>query len=352
MQNLAKERIKDFQRFLKQCDLDGYICLSQIENQYFSGLELWAEEAVFLITQRKAYCFTYAMITPLLSTVTDFIVIKEIKGDMLAAALEWAVKTKMMRLAFDPTMADFERGEKLAQAGLSRLHGVVSEMRKAKYPDEAACVAKACQIAADAFNEIKPYIKTGVTEGEITSKLSAAMIAKGADTVAFNMVCFGEHSARPHHRDPLGKRKLKNNEAVLIDFGCFYRGYCSDMTRSWWHGKKEPAEYAKIWHIVHMAKEAASGLLKAGVPAAEIDKTARSIIEDAGYGKYFIHSTGHGIGLSVHEGPALRSASVDILEENFVVTVEPGIYLPGKYGVRLEDSYLVTATGTKNLTKN
>ncbi|MBO7238486.1 MAG: M24 family metallopeptidase, partial [Elusimicrobiaceae bacterium] len=140
------------------------------------------------------------------------------------------------------------------------------------------------------------------------------------------------------------------NEAVLMDFGCFYQGYCSDMTRSWWHGNKEPAEYTKIWHIVQMAKEATVGLLRAGLPVAQVDKAAREVIEDGGYGKYFIHSTGHAIGLEVHEAPIERPNTPGELEENFVVTVEPGIYLPGKYGVRLEDSYLVTRIGSKNLT--
>jgi len=123
------------------------------------------------------------------------------------------------------------------------------------------------------------------------------------------------------------------------------------MTRSWWHGDKEPAEYHKIWHMVSMAKEAAAGILKAGLPVAEVDKAARAVIEDGGYGKHFIHTTGHGIGLEVHEAPIERSSAVGELEENFVVTVEPGIYLAGKYGVRLEDSYLVTKTGSKNLTQ-
>ncbi|HJD19867.1 MAG TPA: M24 family metallopeptidase, partial [Candidatus Avelusimicrobium excrementipullorum] len=128
-------------------------------------------------------------------------------------------------------------------------------------------------------------------------------------------------------------------------------GYCSDITRSWWHGDKEPAEYTKIWHIVSMAKQAADGLLRADLPVAEVDKAARDVIEDAGYGKYYIHTTGHGIGLEVHESPIERKGAVGELEENFIVTVEPGIYLPGKFGVRLEDSYLVTKTGSKNLTQ-
>ncbi len=350
MKNLAKQRVKDFQRILKNAGLDGYICVSALEMRYFTGLDLMDGEAVFLLTAKKAHCLTKEMILPKMQPVKDFISLHNVAGDMLAAALDLAVGHKLTRLAFDPQSIDFVRGEKLAEAGLTRLEGIVAEMRKAKYEDEVALMKKSCQIAAQAFAEVKPQIKTGMSEEEVRVLMALAMLKRGADSVPFNIVCFGENCADPHH-EPSSKRKLKKNDAVLMDFGCFYKGYCSDMTRSWWHGDKEPAEYHKIWHMVSMAKEAAAGMLKAGLPVAEVDKAARAVIEDGGYGKHFIHTTGHGIGLEVHEAPIERSSAVGELEENFVVTVEPGIYLAGKYGVRLEDSYLVTKTGSKNLTQ-
>ncbi len=350
MENLAKQRVQDFQKVLKNADVQGYVCVSALEMRYFTGIELMDGEAVFLFTQRKAYCLTKTMILPKMQSVKDFISLQDVSGDMLAAALELALKLKLTHLAFDPQSIDFVRGEKLAQAGLMRMEGVVAEMRKAKYEDEIRLMKKTCQIAAQAFEEVKPQIKTGMSEEDVRVLIAMAMLKRGADSVPFNIVCFGENCADPHH-EPSAKRKLKKNDAILMDFGCYYKGYCSDMTRSWWHGDKEPAEYHKIWHIVSMAKEAAVGMLKAGLPVAEIDKAARAVIEDSGYGKYFIHSTGHGIGLEVHESPIERSNTVGEIEENFVITVEPGIYLDGKYGVRLEDSYLVTKTGSKNLTQ-
>ena len=350
MQNLAKQRVRDFQKVLKNANVQGYICVSALEMRYFTGLDLMDGEAVFLITPRKAYCLTKEMILPKMQPVKDFISLKNVAGDMLAAALDLAVKNKLTQLAFDPQTIDFVRGEKLAQAGLMRMEGVIGEMRKAKYEDEVSLMKKSCQIAAQAFAEVKPQIKTGMSEEDVRVLMAVAMLKRGADSIPFNIVCFGENCADPHH-EPSAKRKLKKNDAVLMDFGCFYKGYCSDMTRSWWHGDKEPAEYQKIWHIVAMAKEAAAGILKAGLPICEVDKAARGVIEDSGYGKYFIHTTGHGIGLEVHESPIERSTTVGELEENFVVTVEPGIYLSGKYGVRLEDSYLVGKTGAKNLTQ-
>ena len=351
MKNLSAQRLKDFQKFLKNAQLDGYLCLSALELRYFSGIEIDTEEAVFLLTPRKAYCLTKKMIVPKMAPAAGFFTVQAVAGDMLGAALELAVEKKLTRLAFDPQTADFARGEQLARAGLCRLEGGVAEMRKVKYADEMDLVKKACRIAAEAFNEVKPQIKTGMSEEDVRVLMAVAMLKRGADSVPFNIVCFGENCADSHHT-PSAKRKLKKNDAILMDFGCFYKGYCSDITRSWWHGDKEPAEYTKIWHIVAMAKEAAAGLLRAGLPVAQVDKAARDVIEDAGYGPYYIHTTGHSIGLEVHEAPTERAGAVGKLEENYVVTVEPGIYLPGKFGVRLEDSYQVTHTGSKNLTKN
>lgn len=350
MKNLAQQRLKDFQKLIKNAGLDGYLCVSPLEMRYFTGLEIFDGEAVFLVTPRRTYCLTKTMMLAKIKAVSDFVVLKDVAGDMLAAALELALKNKWTKLGFDPATFDFLRGEKLAQAGLIRVEGLVGEMRKSKYEDEIALLQKSCRIAAEAFKEVKPQIKTGMSEEDVRILIAMAMMKRGAESIPFNIVCFGENCADAHHM-PSSKRKLKKNDAVLMDFGCFYKGYCSDMTRSWWHGDKEPAEYRKIWHIVSMAKEAAEGLLKDGLPVAELDKTTRGIIEDSGYGKQFIHSTGHGIGLEVHESPIERSNTIGELEENFVVTVEPGIYLEGKYGVRLEDSYLVTKTGAKNLTK-
>lgn len=350
MKNLSFQRLKDFQKLLKNAQLDGYICMSTLELRYFSGVDVDAEEAVFLLTPRKAYCLTKEMIVPKMAPAADFMTVKAVQGDMLGAALDLAAKNKLTRLAFDPQTADFARGEKLSRAGLCRLEGGTAEMRKVKYEDEVALIETSCRIAAEAFEEVKPQIKTGMSEEDVRVLMALAMIKRGADSVPFNIVCFGENCADCHHT-PSAKRKLKKNDAVLMDFGCFYQGYCSDITRSWWHGDKEPAEYTKIWHIVSMAKQAADGLLRADLPVAEVDKAARDVIEDAGYGKYYIHTTGHGIGLEVHEAPIERKGAVGELEENFIVTVEPGIYLPGKFGVRLEDSYLVTKTGSKNLTQ-
>ncbi|MBO7191361.1 MAG: aminopeptidase P family protein [Elusimicrobiaceae bacterium] len=351
IKNLSARRMNLFRRVLKDAKLDAYITVSTIEQRYLSGIDLSAGEAVFLITPAKAYCVTKKLIVSKMVPAKSFLKTEDAPfGTMLAGALEKVKKMKLKRVAFDPDQVDFQTGETLAKAGFVRAEGLVGEMRKAKDADEVAKLRKACKIAFDSFTEVKPKIKTGMTEEEVRILMAIAMHKRGADSVPFNIVCFGENTADAHHT-PSKTRKLKKSEAILMDFGCFYEGYTSDMTRSWWHGDKVPAQYTKIWNIVDKARRAGMGVLRAGVTAGAVDKAARDVIEAAGYGKEFFHTTGHGIGLVVHDAPILRSGSAAEIPENAVVTVEPGIYFAGKWGIRLEDSFLVTKTGSKKLTQ-
>ena len=350
-QNLSAKRMQALRRVLKDAQLGGYITVSPVEQRYLSGIELSAGEAVFLITPAKAYCITKKLIASKMTPARSFLKTEDVPfGTMLAGALDKAKKLHLKRIAFDPDQVDFHTGETLTQFGCVRADGLISEMRKAKYSDEAAKLRKACKIAWEAFNKVKPKIKTGMTEEDVRILMATAMFKRGADSVPFNIVCFGQNTADAHHT-PSKTRKLKKNEAILMDFGCFYEGYTSDMTRSWWHGDKVSAQYTKIWNIVDKARQAGINALRAGVTAGSVDKAARDVIENAGYGKEFFHTTGHGIGLVVHDAPILRSGSAAEIPEQAVVTVEPGIYFAGKWGIRLEDSFLVTKTGAKKLTQ-
>ena len=350
-QNLASLRMADFRRVLKQAGLDGYLTVSPLEQRYVSGIELSAGEAVFVMTPKKAYCVTKKLIVSKMAPAAKFLKTQDVPyGSMLQGALDLIKKMGLKRVAFDPALVGFEEGQTLTKAGLVRAEGLIGEMRRAKYPDEVAKLRKACQIAAQAFEEVKPQIKTGITEEDVRILMAVAMTRRGANSIPFNIICFGENTADAHHT-PSKTRKLKKGEAVLMDFGCFYEGYTSDMTRSWWHGGKEPAEYTKIWKIVESAYSAGVKSLKPGVASGEVDKATRDVIEAAGYGKEFFHTTGHGIGLVVHDAPILRAGTPDVLPENSVVTIEPGIYFAGKWGIRLEDSFLVTRKGAKKLTQ-
>lgn len=351
-QSLAKQRMSDLRHTLKQAGLGGYVTLSSLEQRYLSGVDLSEGEAVFVITPSQAYCITKKLIVAKMAPAVKFMRVVDVPfGGMVDGALALIKQKKLSRVAFDPAQVGLETGELFLKHKLVRTVSLVGEMRRQKYADELAHLKKACQIAAAAFDEVKPQIKTGMTEEQVRVLIALAMIKRGAESIPFNIVCFGENTADAHHT-PSKTRKLKKNEAVLMDFGCFYEGYTSDMTRSWWHGDKEPAAYTQIWNIVANAHAASVKILRAGVLAGEIDKAARTVIEQAGYGKEFFHTTGHGIGLQEHDLPILRSGAPDVIDENFVVTVEPGIYFDGRWGIRLEDSYLVTKTGSKKLTKH
>ncbi len=350
-QNLSAQRMCLLRRVLKDAGLDGYLTVSVVEQRYLTGIELAAGEAVFLITPKQAYCITKKLIVSKMAPARSFLKTEDVPfGTMLAGALAKVKKLGLRRVAFDPGQVDFQTGEALTKAKFVRAEGLVGEMRKSKDADEVAKLRKACKIAWESFTEVQPQIKTGMTEEDVRILMAVAMTKRGADSVPFNIVCFGANTADAHHM-PSKTRKLKNNEAVLMDFGCFYEGYTSDMTRSWWHGAAAPEAYQKIWNIVDKARRAGIKTLRAGVSAGAVDKAARDVIEDAGYGKEFFHTTGHGIGLVVHDAPILRSGSAAVIPENAVVTVEPGIYFAGKWGIRLEDSFLVTKTGSKKLTQ-
>lgn len=351
MQNLSSARMIRLRRLVKQAGLDGYLTVSAMEQRYLSGIELSDGEAVFLITPQKAYCITKELIVSKMTPARAFLKTEAVPfGTMLAGAVEKADKMGLKKVAFDPSFVDLAAGEILLKAGFERKEGFVTQLRMGKDDDEVAKLRKACKIAWESFNEVKPKIKTGMTEEEVRILMAVAMHKRGADSVPFNIVCFGENTADAHHT-PSKTRKLKKNEAVLMDFGCFYEGYTSDMTRSWWHGPVVPAQYTKIWNLVDKARRAGINVLRAGVTAGAVDKAARDVIAAAGYGKEFFHTTGHGIGLVVHDAPILRSGSKAVLPPNAVVTVEPGIYFAGKWGIRLEDSFLVTKTGSKKLTQ-
>lgn len=351
-QHLAMQRMRDLRLGLQKAGVGGYITVSCLEQRYLSGVALSGQEAVFVITSKQAYCITKKLLVAKLLPACRFLKIKEVPfGGLIEGALELIKQKNLQHVTFDPALVDFETGRRFLQRKLLPTASLVGQMRRRKYADEVTYLKKACRIASAAFKEVKPRIKTGMTEEEVRVLMALAMIKRGAESIPFNIVCFGENTADAHHT-PSDTRRLKKNEAVLMDFGCFYKGYTSDMTRSWWHGDKEPADYTRIWQIVNKARQAGVKALRAGVKAGTIDKAARDVIHKAGYAREFFHTTGHGIGLEEHDLPILRKGAQDALEDNFVVTVEPGIYFDRRWGIRLEDSFLVTKTGSKKLTQN
>jgi len=229
---------------------------------------------------------------------------------------------------------------------------LVEALREKKAPPEAARVEAAAAIADAAFARVAHLVHERPTEASLALALDTEMRQLGAEGCAFEtIVAAGPNAAEPHHR-PSGRR-VEPGDLVVLDFGARVDGYCSDMTRSVWAGPERAgrsAELAKAYAVVLASQEAGLAALGDGVPAAAVDRACREVVEAAGWGEQFVHGTGHGVGLDIHEAPALAATSEDILGSGHVVTVEPGVYLPGLGGVRIEDTVAVREDGGRVLT--
>ena len=254
------------------------------------------------------------------------------------------------RLGFESesvTYRDWERFSDLAGT-LVPLRDEVGKLRWVKDEEELALIAEAQRITDEGFAAIIERFSEGMTEKQMARALEWEMLERGATGLAFETIAaFGEQSAEPHHEPT--DRALRRGDVVKLDFGALFEGYHSDMTRTVAFGEP-PAQLREVYEVVRQAQQTGVDAVKAGVSGQDPDKAAREVIEAAGYGDAFTHSLGHGVGLEIHEGPTLtssESAKDEFLPVNTVVTVEPGVYLAGVGGVRIEDMVIVTEDGCR-----
>lgn len=227
--------------------------------------------------------------------------------------------------------------------------GIVEELRRVKDEGEVARMRRAAACADAALEAVKPMLLAGAAERDIAIALDHEMRHEGADAPSFDtIVASGPNAAKPHARP--SPRPVESGELVVIDFGARVDGYCSDMTRTLCVGEPQSAELVRMVEVVAASQRAGVAAVRAGVACAEVDRACRAVIEAAGWGDAFVHGTGHGVGLDIHEHPAVSSVSGDTLAAGFVVTVEPGVYLPGTGGVRIEDTVVVTQDGSYPIT--
>jgi Xaa-Pro dipeptidase len=221
---------------------------------------------------------------------------------------------------------------------------VLSGLRLRKDPPEVEAMRRAVKIAQEALEATIPLIKIGMTEKELSAELVVQLLKHGSEPeLPFAPIVSGGPNGANPHASPT-ERKLQAGDLLVVDWGATYDGYISDLTRTFAVGEVDD-EYQKIHKIVQEANAAGRAAAKPGVPCADVDKAAREVIEKAGYGVYFTHRTGHGIGMEGHEEPYMRGDNMQLLEPGMAFTVEPGIYLPNRNGVRIEDNVVITETG-------
>ena len=246
------------------------------------------------------------------------------------------------------TVAEFNLYEKNLDAKFVPMHKAISAFRCIKEEWELTLMRKAQDITDAAFAEICTKIKAGMTEKEVCAELIYCLLKNGADGLAFDpIVVSGPNTSMPHGVP--GDRKLQAGDFITMDFGAAYKGYCSDMTRTVALGFATE-EMEKVYNTVLKAQCAAIEATKAGVKGKDVDAVARDIIRDAGYGEYFGHGYGHSLGLEVHEAPTCSPAGETVMEVGVVSSAEPGIYLPGKFGVRIEDVVIFREGGCEDIT--
>lgn len=321
--------------------------------RYLTDLDL--EDSWLLVTEREVWVLTdprFAQTVEETRPQARAVVRRGPMADALASAVGEAGVKELAFQADALTVAQHEalRGKlKEAQVGatLKPTRGWLLELRSVKDAHELRLIRRALALQEQAFQQLMNQVRPGMSEAEVATLLEYNMRWIGADGVSFpTIVAIGANGSLPHHRP--GKTRVKANTPILIDCGARAGGYCSDLTRvvSLTGFSQKLTE---VYHVVLEAQRAGIEAIAPGKPLKEVDAAARKVIEDAGYGERFAHGLGHGIGLEIHEQPTLSSRSEGELKEGQVVTVEPGVYLPGVGGIRIEDDVLVTARGHRKL---
>ncbi|MEW6065416.1 peptidase M24 [Desulforamulus profundi] len=348
--------IKRLEQLRRQMSQKGipYLLITKPENRlYLSGFT--GTTGVLLIGQETAdFLADFRYVEQVKQQSPRFNVVKIEQGSAFGTASEVLRKYKSEKLFFEEehlTVKQYhELKEQLRDIGLAPGSGLVEELRMIKDEREISAIRRAMEIGDKAFAHILKYVKPGISERELALELEFFMRRQGATGVAFETImASGLRSALPH--GVASDRQLQFGDLLTMDFGAVYQGYNSDMTRTVVLGEPDEKQQ-EIYSIVLAAQLAGLAAVREGVTAREVDEAARQVITDRGYGEYFGHGTGHGVGLAIHERPRVAAKDETVLKAGMVVTVEPGIYLPGWGGVRIEDSVLVTGEGCEILTSS
>ena len=335
-------RLNNLRKRLQGQEVDALMVSSPENRRYLSGFS--GSAGYLLISQDDAVLATdFRYVEQAGRQAPDF------RVERIAGAAEWLLKIAsdlgVKRVGFESqaitvaTHSSFKKAIEAAESShrleLVPTTEIVERLRAIKDADELSLLTRAVEIADEAMDQVAPTIEPGLTEQEVAWELEKSMRERGAEKLAFDIIVgAGPNGALPHHR--ADDQAIQKGEAVVIDMGATYEGYCSDLTRTIFVGKPDDT-FNRVYDIVLRAQLEAEERVTAGMTGREVDSIARDVIAAAGYGDNFGHSLGHGVGLAVHEYPTVGSKSEEPLEDGMVFTIEPGIYLSGWGGVRIED---------------
>jgi Xaa-Pro aminopeptidase len=356
---IYKNRIKNLKLGLKDCNLDNYLVLKYENIYYLTSFYGKDSNSVLLISEEKSYLsvnFIYYEEAKRSCSSLDIEVILY-KKNRFERLIELFSSLKASTIGVEGDQLDYISYSKISDQfrssgkRITGKKGIVEKLRLIKDSGEIENIKRSCRITDKAFENISNFSKEhicGYSELEVGIEIERLMIAEGGDRRSFDfIIASGTGSSMPHYIT--GHKKL-NNGLLLMDFGTFYNNYCSDMTRTLIIGNGPLNDkLKKIYHIVLMAQEKAIEACKEGLTCGELDDKARKYINSRGYREEFGHGLGHGVGLEVHESPRVDKNNNTILKENMVITIEPGIYVPGFGGIRIEDMLLVKKNGCENL---
>jgi len=343
-------RIANVRADMKSRKLDAYLVENRMDQYWLTGFT--GEDGAVLLTQRQVILLTDGRFDEAAEREAPFarkVLRKKRTPDETAKEVR---RARVQRLGFNPdhqTVRTHAELRKCVQpVKLAATSGLILDQRILKDAGEVEATRRAIRVAEEAFTELLAWIRPGVTEREIAARLEYEMANRGASGPSFpTIVACGSNSSLPHYEP--GDRRTEPGVPILIDWGARVDWYCSDLTRMVWVGTVPP-RFREIYGIALEAHDRAIAAIRPGLRAKEIDKVARDHITKAGYGAQFNHSLGHGLGLDIHEAPWVRKIGEEVLKPGMLFTVEPGIYLPGEGGVRVEDDVLVTEDGYEVLT--
>jgi len=334
---------------------DGFVSVHPPANQYLSGFltSLDHVSSVIVITPSEAHFLCDSRYTEQAQEQVRGLQVTQITGDQMQRGGEFLKKLGVKHAAFDPnghTVADHARLVAGYGGDLVANESLVMPLRIRKEPSEAEAIRAASELAEGVLIDVVPTLKEGIAERDVAAQIEYEFKRRGASGTSFNtIVLFGANSSLPHGVP--GERKLTKGDIVLIDMGCRRGGYCSDLTRTFVFSSIPGPWFEEVYSLTQRAQQAALEAIRPGVTGRDVDAVARGIIAGGGHGDRFGHGLGHGVGIEIHEEPRLNMRSDTVLEPGMVVTVEPGIYLPGQGGVRIEDLVLVTESGCDVFTK-